>query len=45
MGDRSRKKISANVLLLGAVSFLNDLSSEIIMPVLPMFLESLGAGG
>ena len=45
MGDRTGKKISANVLLLSAVSFLNDLSSEIIMPILPMFLESLGAGG
>ncbi|HLB73156.1 MAG TPA: MFS transporter [Sedimentisphaerales bacterium] len=45
MSNRTGKKISTNVLLLSAVSFLNDLSSEIIMPVLPMFLESLGAGG
>ncbi|KAA0000091.1 MAG: MFS transporter [Thermoplasmata archaeon] len=36
------KKISANVLLLGVVSFLNDLSSEMIMPILPMFITALG---
>jgi|Deesub1362B_J571_1020462.scaffolds.fasta_scaffold00741_13 MFS family permease len=30
-----------NVKLLGVVSFLNDLSSEIILPVLPFFLKSL----
>jgi MFS family permease len=32
-----------NVILLSIVSFLNDLSSEMIMPILPMFLELLGA--
>jgi len=37
--------ISANVLLLGIVSFLNDLSSEMIMPILPMFIASLGGTG
>jgi len=36
--------ISRNVLLLGVVSFFNDLSSEMIMPVLPLFIESLGGG-
>ena len=30
-----------NVKLLGLVSFLNDLSSEIILPILPFFLTSL----
>ncbi|MCJ7728972.1 MAG: MFS transporter, partial [Sedimentisphaerales bacterium] len=34
-----------NVILLGIVSFLNDVSGEMIMPILPMFLESLGASG
>jgi MFS family permease len=34
--------ISANVLLLGIVSFINDLSSEMIMPILPMFITALG---
>jgi MFS family permease len=38
-------KISANIFLLGIVSFLNDLSSEIIMPILPMFITALGGGG
>ena len=34
-----------NILLLGIVSFLNDLSSEMIMPILPMFITALGGGG
>lgn len=37
--------LSANVLLLGAISFLNDSASEMIYPLLPVFLTSvLGAG-
>jgi len=36
------KGISANIILLGVVSFLNDLSSEMIMPILPMFIKTLG---
>ena len=39
------KGISANILLLGIVSFLNDLSSEMIMPILPMFITALGGAG
>jgi len=39
------KGISTNVLLLGIVSFLNDLSSEMIMPILPMFVTALGGAG
>jgi len=39
------KGISTNILLLGLVSFLNDLSSEMIMPILPMFISALGGGG
>jgi len=39
------KSISKNVILLGIVSFLNDLSSEMIMPILPMFITVLGGVG
>jgi len=34
-----------NVILLGLVSLLNDLSSEMIFPILPMFIAALGGGG
>jgi MFS family permease len=43
METRPRWGISPNVILLSIVSFLNDLSSEMILPILPMFLASLGA--
>jgi len=33
-----------NILLLGFVSFLNDISSEIIQPILPLFIAQLGGG-
>jgi MFS family permease len=37
--------IKKNVLILGAVSFLTDVSSEMIFPLIPLFLSSiLGAG-
>ena len=39
------KGIGANIILLGTVSFLNDLSSEMIMPILPMFVKALGGTG
>jgi MFS family permease len=45
MKNRYLKGISANILLLGVVSFLNDLSSEMIVPILPMFITSLGGAG
>jgi MFS family permease len=45
MKNKYLKGISANVLLLGIVSFLNDLSSEMIMPILPMFITALGGAG
>lgn len=39
------KGISGNILILGLVSFLTDFSSEMIYPLLPMFLTVvLGAG-
>ncbi|MEM0437668.1 MAG: MFS transporter [Candidatus Micrarchaeia archaeon] len=37
------KEGKRNVLLLGITSFINDFSSEMVMPILPMFLASLGA--
>jgi MFS family permease len=43
--SRWRTGLSANVLLLGAVSFLNDSASEMIYPLLPVLLTTvLGAG-
>ena len=44
MKNKHLRSVSANVLLLGMVSFLNDLSSEMIMPILPMFVKALGGG-
>jgi MFS family permease len=37
--------ISVNILILSVVSFLNDISSEIILPILPVFIASLGGTG
>ncbi|HIH69083.1 MFS transporter [Methermicoccus shengliensis] len=34
-----------NILLLGATSLITDLSSDMIMPLLPLFIASLGGGG
>jgi MFS family permease len=45
MENTGKKGGFRNVIILSIVSFLNDLSSEMIMPILPMFLESLGASG
>jgi len=39
------KGIGFNVVLLGIASFLNDASSEMIMPILPLFIASLGGTG
>jgi len=40
-----KNHITLNILLLGIVSFLNDLSSEMITPILPFFIASLGGAG
>lgn len=40
----SDPKPNRNIVLLGIVSLLNDLSSEIIQPILPLFIASLGGG-
>jgi len=49
MGEPRKKgkirKLPKTVLLLGAVSLANDIASEMVMPLLPVFLTSvLGAG-
>ena len=45
MKAESREEGKRNIYLLGLVSLLNDASSEIIQPILPLFIASLGAGG
>jgi len=42
--QRTDAKTRMNVLLLGVVSFLNDISSEIIQPILPLFIAQRGGG-
>ena len=42
---KHERKIGRNVLLLGLTSLLNDISSELIMAVLPGFIAALGGGG
>ena len=37
--------ISTNVLILGVVSLLTDMSSEMIYPIMPLFLTAIGASG
>jgi len=37
--------ISTNVLVLGIVSLLTDMSSEMIYPIMPLFLSAIGATG
>ena len=39
------KGISGNVLILGLVSFFTDVSSEMIYPLLPLFLTTVLGGG
>jgi MFS family permease len=34
-----------NIILLGITSLLNDFSSEMVFPLLPFFIQSLGGGG
>jgi len=45
MQKRFPEGISVNILLLGVVSFLTDASSEIILPIFPMFITVLGGTG
>jgi MFS family permease len=39
-----QRPLSKNIFLLGLVSLFNDASSEIIQPILPLFIVSLGGG-
>ena len=43
--DPAIRRLPATVLVLGAVSFLTDLSSEMIYPLLPVFLATVLAAG
>ncbi len=43
-GGAGSGKLARNVVLLGVVSFFADVSSDMVMPLLPAFLASLGAG-
>lgn len=45
MGNNRFFGISANVVLLGIASLLTDVSSEMINPILPMMIASLGGTG
>jgi len=45
MSSQTIQKISFNVFLLGLVSLLADVSSEMIMPLLPIFILSVGGSG
>ncbi len=42
---KKRFRISINIILLGVVSFLTDVSSEMILPILPFFIIALGGAG
>lgn len=42
---KQKKHISRRVIYLGITSFINDIGSEMILPILPMFIASLGGGG
>jgi MFS family permease len=48
-GSRGKRRllcgVSSNVVVLGVVSLLTDMSSEMIMPIIPFFLVSVGATG
>jgi MFS family permease len=44
-GRQPGEERKSNIILLGLVSLLNDMSSEIIQPILPLFIASLGGGG
>ena len=38
---KKREKLDSNVVILGVVSFLTDVSSEMIFPILPLFLTTV----
>src|SRR5512143_3344870 len=42
--DLAKAKIPANVIVLGMVSLFTDAASEMIYPLVPIFVASLGSG-
>ncbi|MFH0898546.1 MAG: MFS transporter [bacterium] len=44
-GNEKKKKIHPNIYLLGIASLLNDLSSEMITPILPLLIAKFGGAG
>jgi MFS family permease len=42
---KKRSRLSPNIILLGIVSFLTDVSSETILPILPFLIVALGGTG
>ena len=40
-----KNKLKNNIVLLGLVSLINDTSSKLIMPILPLFITQLGGAG
>ena len=42
MAPTPERKTGGNIILLGFVSLLNDISSEIIQPILPLFITAIG---
>jgi MFS family permease len=45
MKKKFSQGIGANVILLGLVSFINDVSSDMIFAIMPLFIASLGGAG
>lgn len=43
MSSSSRSRLPGAIVAVGSVSLLNEVSSEMIDPLLPLFLERLGA--
>ena len=43
--QKTEDSVKSNIQLRGLVSLLNDISSEIIQPILPLFIIYLGGGG
>jgi MFS family permease len=45
MDKRLLRDMSSNIILLGIVSFITDTSSDMMWPILPMFITSIGGTG
>ena len=45
MTRKNKQKFSRNIYLLGATSFLNDVSSDMVLPIFPIFITLLHGGG